>query len=71
MAIHLSFHFFTMVRRSACTQIILDSIANLHVRHMVFVGNVQKSPIASHHKGLDPSLEFCCQGPDSHRHKGR
>ena len=33
------------------------------VPHMVFVGNVQKSPIASHLKGLDPSLDFCCQGP--------
>ena len=42
---------------------ILDSVANLHVRHMVFVGNVQKSPIASYLKGLDPSLDFCCQGP--------
>ena len=29
----------------------------------VFVGNVQKSPIASHLKGLNPSLDFCCQGP--------
>ena len=42
---------------------ILDSVANLLVRHMVFVGNVQKSPIASHLKGFDPSLYFCCQGP--------
>ena len=42
---------------------ILDSVANLLVRHMVFVGNVQTSPIASHLKGLDPSLYFCCQGP--------
>ena len=42
---------------------ILDSVANLLVRHMVFVGNVQKSPIASHLKGLDPPLYFCCQGP--------
>ena len=42
---------------------ILDSVANLLVRHMVFVGNVQKSPIASHLKGLDSSLDFCCQGP--------
>ena len=42
---------------------ILDSVANLLVRHMVFVGNGQKSPIASHLKGLDPSLDFCCQGP--------
>ena len=42
---------------------ILDSVANLLVRHMVFVGNVQKSPIASHLKGLNSSLEFCCQGP--------
>ena len=62
---HLSFRFFTMVRRSSCTPIFcfLDSVANLLVRHMVFVRNVQKSPIASHFKGLDPSLDFCCQGP--------
>ena len=46
---HLSFHFFTMVRRSSChSNCILDSVANLLVRHIVFVGNVQKSPIASH-----------------------
>ena len=38
---------------------ILDSVANLLIRHMVFVGNVQKS----HLKSLDPSLHFCCQGP--------
>ena len=30
---------------------------------MVFAGDVQKSPIASHLKGLDPSLDFRCQGP--------
>ena len=42
---------------------ILDFVANLPVRHIVFVGNVQKSPLASHLKGLDPSLYFCCQGP--------
>ena len=42
---------------------ILDSVANLLVCHMVFVGNVQKSPIAPHLIGLDPSLDFCCQGP--------
>ena len=42
---------------------ILDYVANLLFRHMVFVGNVQKSPIASHLKGLDPYLDFCCQGP--------
>ena len=42
---------------------ILDSVANLLVRYMVFVGNVQKPPIASHLKSLDPSLGFCCQGP--------
>ena len=35
---------------------ILNSVANFFVGHMVFVGNVQKSPIASHLKGLDPSL---------------
>ena len=42
---------------------ILDSVANLLIRQMVFVGNVQKSPIASHLKDLDPSLDFRCQGP--------
>ena len=42
---------------------ILYYVANLLVRHMVFVGNVLKSPIASHLKGLNPSLYFCCQGP--------
>ena len=42
---------------------ILDSVASLPVGHIVFVGNVQKSPIASHLKSLDPSLDFCCQGP--------
>ena len=42
---------------------IMDSVANLLVRHMVFVRNVQKSPIASHLKDLDPSLDFFCQGP--------
>ena len=41
----------------------LDSVANLIDRHMTFVRNVQKSSIASHLKGLDPSLDFCCQGP--------
>ena len=42
---------------------ILDSVANLLVHHMVFVGNVQKFLIASHFKGLAPSLYFCCHGP--------
>ena len=42
---------------------IMDSVANLLVRHTVFVENVQKSPTASHLKGLDPSLDFCCQSP--------
>ena len=37
-------------------------IVNLLIRHMVFVGNIQKSPIASQLKGLDPSFKFCCQG---------
>ena len=41
---------------SNCIQ---DSVASLLVHHMVFVGNVQKS----HLKGLDLSLDFCCQGP--------
>ena len=42
---------------------ILNSVTNFLVRHMICAGNVQKSPIASHLKGLDPSFEFCCQGP--------
>ena len=42
---------------------ILNSVANLLVCHMVFVGNVQKSPIASHLEGLDPSFGFCCEVP--------
>ena len=41
----------------------LDSVANVLVCHMFFVGNVEKSPIASHLKDLDPSPDFCCQGP--------
>ena len=31
--------------------------------HSGFCCEPQKSPIASHLKGLDPSLCFCCQGP--------
>ena len=42
---------------------ILDYVANLPIRHMVVVGNVQKSPIASQLKDLDPSLDFCCRDP--------
>ena len=42
---------------------ILDSAENLFLRHVVFVGSVQKSPIVSHLNGLDPSFAFCCQGP--------
>ena len=37
---------------------ILDSVANRFDRHMFFLGNVRKSPIASHLKGLDPSLDL-------------
>ena len=40
---------------------ILDSVVNLLICHMIFVGNIQKSSIASHLKGLDPSLNFCCR----------
>ena len=42
---------------------ILDLVAKLLVCHMVYVGNVQKSPIASHLKGFDSSFDFCCEGP--------
>ena len=48
---YLSFCFFTMIIMH--TKCILDSVANLFVRHMVFV-----SLLASHLKGLDPSLDF-------------
>ena len=54
------YHGKEIIMHSNC---ILVYVANLLVRHMVFVGNVQKSPIASNLKGLDPSLDFCCQGP--------
>ena len=37
---------------------ILGSTANLLVRNVVFVRNVQKSPIASHLKVVGLSLEF-------------
>ena len=53
--------FFTMVGDHHHCSCILNSVANLLVRHMVFIGNIQKSPIASHLKGLDPSHNFCCQ----------
>ena len=53
------YHGKEIIMHSNC---ILDSVANLLVRHMVFEANVQKSLIASHLKGLDPSLDFCCQG---------
>ena len=41
---------------------ILDSGANRLVCHMVFVGNVQTSSIASDLNGLDPRYEFFCLG---------
>ena len=56
----LLYHGQEIIMHSSC---ILDSVANLLVRHMVFIGNVQKSPIAPHLKGLNPSLDFCRQGP--------
>ena len=36
---------------------ILDSVANLLGRYMVFVGNVQKSPAASHLKGSSSAVK--------------
>ena len=50
---------------------ILDSVANLIVRHMVFVGNIQKSPIASYSQGLGFFSRFLLSRSSSHRHKGR
>ena len=49
------YHGLEIIMHSNC---ILDSVTNRFVRHMVFVGNVQKSNIASHLKGLDPSFDF-------------
>ena len=64
MAMPSEFPFFhhgeEIIMHSNC---ILDSVANLLNRHMVFVGNVPKSPIASHLKGLAPFYEFCCKCP--------
>ena len=61
---HLSFCFFTTVRRSSCTPVAFWILLRTSsFVNMVFVGNVQKSPIASHLEVLDPSLDFCCQGP--------
>ena len=54
------YHGLEIIMHSNC---ILDSVANLLVRHMLFVGNVQKSTIESHLKSLDSALDFCCQGP--------
>ena len=45
---------------------ILGFAANLVVHHMVFVGNVKKSPIASHLKGLDPSSSSAVKVQVSH-----
>ena len=42
---------------------VLNPAIKLFFRHMTFVGNVQKSPLASNLKGLCPSLEFCYKGP--------
>ena len=61
---HLSFRFFTMVRRSSCTPVAFWIL----LRTSSFVtwslyDMFRFSPIASHLKGLDPSLDFYCQGP--------
>ena len=51
---------------------ILNSAANLLVRHMVFEGIIQKPPIAPHPKGLDPSFfPVLLSRSTSYRHKGR
>ena len=51
------YHGKEIIMHSNCN---LDFVANLLVPH---IGNVQKSPVVSHLKGLDPFLDFCCQGP--------
>ena len=53
---HLCFRFFTVVRyhHAFCTSSFVTRF---------LVGNVKKSLIASHRKSLDPSLNFCSQGP--------
>ena len=53
------YHGWEIIMHSNC---ILDSVAKLLVRHMIFVGNVQKSPIESHLKGLDPALTGIKEG---------
>ena len=57
MAIPSVFPFLYHGLRSLCTY-----VAHLLVRQ-VSLGNVPKSPTASHLNGLDTSFDFCCQGP--------
>ena len=38
---------------------ILDPAANLLIRHMTCLGNVEKSLTTSHLKDLDSSFKFC------------
>ena len=49
---HLSFRFFTMVRRSSCTPVSI----------WILLPTSSFVTIESNLKGLHPSLEFCCQG---------
>ena len=42
---------------------ILGSATNVLVSHVIFVGTVQKSPVTSHLKDLDPSFKLCCYSP--------
>ena len=60
---HLSIRFFAMVRRSSCTPVAFWILLRSSLFVTWSVGNVQKSPVASHRKGLDPTLEFCSQCP--------
>ena len=48
---------------------ILDSVANFLVRHMVFEGNVQKSPLSS--QRLGSFSRYLLSRSSTHRHKGR
>ena len=54
---HLSFRFFTMVRRSSCTPVTFWIL----LRSSSFVTWSLQSPFAFHLKDLNPSLDFCCQ----------
>ena len=58
---HLSFHFFTIVRRSSCTPIAF-CCKPPRLSHGL-CRKCSEVSYRTHLKGLDPSLYLCCHGP--------